>query len=164
MFHSIDPYKVVADVVVAAPLVAGESEAMCCIGVACCSSTEMDHGGQILLLLQRRRGKPPVCQRARDVSVEQGRGQLDRMARHDTAVETVEPARFQILPGAILNHHVIVDAVTLRLEERSVGDLVHADRARCRLVQPQGIPRQTPSPVRPRHRVAPTFNLGKRGQ
>ena len=119
---------------VAASLVAGESEAVCCIGVALCSSTEMDHDGQILLLLERSRSEPLVCQRARDVSVELGRGQLDRMARHDARIETVEPSRFHVVPGAILNHHVIVDAVVLRFAERPVGGLVHADRARCRLV------------------------------
>ena len=105
-----------------------------------------------------------MCQRARDVSVEQGRGQLDRMARHDAAVETVEPARFHVLPGAILDHHVIVDAVALCLAERPVGDLVHADRARRRLVERKGIPRPLPPPVCPRHRVPSPLDLRQRSQ
>src|SRR6266850_3904899 len=79
LLHHVDSLEVGSDVVIAAALVGHHPEAACCIGVARCGSTEMDHGGQILLLLERRWGEPPMCQRTRDVSVEQGRGHLDRM-------------------------------------------------------------------------------------
>ena len=68
------------------------------------------------------------------------------------------------MPGAILNDLVIVDAVVLRLLKRSVGDLVHADRARCWSVEREGIPRPLPPPVRSRHRIAGSLDLGESGQ
>ena len=79
------------------------------------------------------------------------------MARHDARVEAVEPTGVQIVPGAVFDHHMVVDAVALRLLKRPVGDLVHADRARRRLIPLQGIPRRTPPPVGPRHGVASPF-------
>ena len=66
--------------------------------------------------------------------------------------------------GPSSHHHVVVDAVALGFLERGIGDLVHADGARGRLVELERIPRQPPPPVRPRHRVAGALDLRQGGQ
>lgn len=124
----------------------------------------MDQRGEILLPLQRRRCKPPVRQCGCHLSIEQGGSQFDRVAWQDARVEAVEPTRVQVVPGSILDDHVIVNAVALPLLKGSIGDLVHTDRTRCRLVQLQGIPRQTPPPVGPRHRITAALNLSQCGE
>src|SRR5204863_7365237 len=52
----------------------------------------------------------------------------------------------------------------LRFAESSIGNLVHADRARCRAVQLEGIQGQLPAPVRAGYRIAGAFDLGERGE
>ena len=160
--HRIDLREVISDVMVAAPLVGGQPEAAPCIGLARPGAAQVNHCGQILLLLER--GAPLASHRARDAAIQQGCCQLNGVARHDASVEAVEPARVRVVPGSILDHDMVVDAVLLRLAERPVSDLIHADCARRRLVQLERIPRQAPPPVRPCHRVAPALDLSKRGQ
>jgi hypothetical protein len=89
----------------------------------------MDHCSQILLLLRRGDGNPPPAHRIHDAAVQQGRCQFNGMTRHGACVQAVEPTRFHIVPRAILNYHVVVDAVLLGFFERPVRDLVHAHRA-----------------------------------
>jgi len=124
----------------------------------------MDQGGEILLPLQRRRRKSPVRERGCYLSIEQGGSQFDRVTWQDARVEAVEPTRVQVVPGAILDDHMIVNAIALPLLKGSIGDLVHTDRTRCRLVQLQGIPRQTPPPVGPRHRITAALDLSQCGE
>src|SRR5438093_12655329 len=122
-FQRVDLCQVAADVVVAAPLAGGQPEAAARVGVARPAATEMDDGGQILFLLERRGGDPLASHRRRDTAIEEGGGHLDGVARHDARVETVEPARSPLVPGTILDDHMVVDAVALGLPERRVGDL-----------------------------------------
>ena len=143
---------------------AGRLESACGIGAAGSRSTEVNHGGQILLPLERDLADPLRSQRLGDLAIEQRRSQLDGMARQDPGVETVEPARFPIVPRAVLDHHVVVNAIALRLAEGPVGNLVHANRARGRLEQLQGIPRQLPAPVGPCHGIPPALDLRQRSQ
>src|SRR2546428_311414 len=105
------------------------------------SSTEVDDGGEILLLLERGGGDPLATHRRRNTAIQESGGHLDGVARHDAGVDTVEPARSPLVPGAILDDHVVVDAVALGLTERRVGDLVHSDRAPGRPGHLQQIPR-----------------------
>src|SRR5574341_416803 len=164
VLHCIDSCEIVSHVVVAAPFAGGQAKAARGIGAAGSGSTEVDHCGQILLLLERGSGYPPVPNRACNGAIQEGRSQLNGMAWQDAGVEAVEPARFQVVPGAVFHHQVVVDAVAFRFAERPVGDLVHADRARRRLVQLQGIPCQLPTPVGPGHGVPPALHLGERSQ
>ena len=50
--HCIDSCEIIPHVVVAAPLVVGQSKAVRGIGLAGSSSAQVDHGGQILLLAE----------------------------------------------------------------------------------------------------------------
>ena len=149
---------------VAAPLMVGQSETACHIGTAHRGATEVDHGGQILFLLERDPADLSRPHGARDTSIEQRRGQLNGMARHDAAVQAVEPAGIRVAPGALLDHLMIMDAVARGFLESPVRNLVHADRARRRSIEFQGIPGQMPLPVGPCHRVSATLDLSQRGQ
>src|SRR5256885_14190615 len=86
----------------------------------------------------------------------------DSVAGHDARVQAVEPARSHRVPRSPLDHGVIMDAIALRFAERSIGNLVHADRARCRAVQLERIPGQLPAPGRAGYRIAGAFDLGER--
>src|SRR3989442_13978934 len=57
---------------------------------------------------------------------------------------------------------MLMDAIALRFAERSIGNLVHADRARCRAVQLERIPGQLPAPGRAGYRIAGAFDLDAR--
>ncbi len=134
------------------------------IGVARCRATQMDDRSEVLLLLKRHAGDSLGAERAGDAAIEKRRGQLDRVAGHDARVQAVEPARSHRVPRSPLDHGVIMDAIALRFAERSIGNLVHADRARCRAVQLERIPGQLPAPGRAGHRIAGAFDLGERGE
>jgi hypothetical protein len=86
------------------------------------------------------------------------------MARYDAAVEAIEPTGIRVVPRTVLDHSMVMDAVTRGFLERPVRNLIHAHRARRWLVQRQGIPRQMPPPVGPRHRIPSSFNLRQRSQ
>ena len=137
----------------------GQLEAVRSIGVAGSSSAEVDYSGQIVLLPERDRAVLSRPYRTRDASIQQRRSQLDGMARHDAAVEAVKPTGIRVVPRAVLEHLMVRNAVTSRFLEGPVCNLVHADRARRWLVQLQGIPRQTPPPVGPRHRIPSALHL-----
>jgi hypothetical protein len=59
-------------------------------------------------------------QRIRDSAIEERGGELDRVARHDSEGERVEPTRAPRMPRPIGGHDVVVDAVALRLLEGAV--------------------------------------------
>ena len=77
---------------VAASLVGDQPETTGGIPVTGSDPAEVDHGSQILLLHAGRRADGPGCHRVGDSSVEQHRGQFDRMAWQHPSVEAVEPA------------------------------------------------------------------------
>src|SRR2546423_15658404 len=94
------------------------------------------HGrSQVALLCRRgaRDGEAP--EDSADLQIELRRGELHLMAWYHTPVQGVEPARAPVVPGALAPPCVAVDAITPRLRERAVGDLVHPHRAGCRPVQ-----------------------------
>src|SRR5262249_57287556 len=134
-----------------------EAEAPSCIGVAQAGSAQVDDRGEILLLIERRGADSLALERLDDAPIEERSGHLHGVARHDPSVETVEPARARVIPGAVFDHHVTMDAEALRLPERRVGDLVHADGARRWLVHPERIPGESPPPIRPRPRISPAL-------
>src|SRR5262249_12901538 len=93
-------------------------------------TAEMDQRRQVLLLLLRRRCVSITRQNVPDVHVQVGGGQLYRMAWYHAKVETVEPTGMPVVPGAIGNGHMVVNAIVPGLLERPMGELVHADGAR----------------------------------
>ena len=164
VLHRVDSCEITSHVVVAASLVVGQSKSTCHIGAARCGAAEVDHGGQILFLPERDPAYPLRPHGTRDAPIQQSRGQLDGMARHDAAVEAVEPAGILVAPGALRDHLMVMDAVACGFLEGPVRNLVHADCARCRLIEFQGIPRQMPSPVGSCHRIPSTLDLSQRSQ
>ncbi len=81
VLQRIDSCQVVSHVVVAAPLPGGQPEFACGISPSGPGSTQMDHGGQVLLLLKRDRVFPSLSYRLGDLPIEQCRRQFDGMAR-----------------------------------------------------------------------------------
>ena len=65
---------------------------------------------------------------------------LDRVAGDISAIETVEPARIRIVPGALGQDLMVANAIFSRLGERSVGKLKHPDRGRRRPVDFPRVP------------------------
>src|SRR5262245_7046432 len=124
----------------------------------------MDHSGQILFLSERDPANPWRSHGTRDASIEQSRGLLDCMARHDAAVEAIEPAGIRVAPGALFDHLMITDAVARSFRDSRIRNRVPGDRARGRLMELQGIPGQMSSPVSPCHWVSYTLDLRQRGQ
>src|SRR5262249_10218799 len=98
--HRVDAGQIAPHVVVAVLLARRQGEAAARVDVARPVAAEMDHGREILFLLKGRAGHPLTRHRARDVSVEHRRRHLDRVARHDSCVEAIEPARMPIVPRA----------------------------------------------------------------
>src|SRR3990167_3999903 len=102
--------------------------------------TEVNQGREILLLPERDPAAQPGADRLGDGAIERGRGHFDGMARQDARVEAVEPTGIQVVPGAVLDHHMVVDTITRRLAKGPVRDLIHPNRARRRLVPLEWIP------------------------
>src|SRR5437763_14833270 len=59
---------------------------------------------------------------------------------------------------------MVENAIALSLRERRVGQLIHADRARSRLVDRERIRSQTPPPIGGCNGVAGALDLGEGGQ
>src|SRR5262249_58251485 len=111
-----------------------EAEAASCIGVARAGSAQVDDRGEILLLIERRGADSLALERLGDAPIEERSGHLHGVARDDTRVEAVEPARARVVPGAVFDHHVTVDAGALRLPGPPGGDLGHAAGSRRQLL------------------------------
>jgi len=91
--HRVDLREVGANVVVAAALAGRQTETAGRIGVTNPTPAQVDHGGQVLLLLGRGGGHPITLDGARDTAIQEGRRHFDGVTRHDAGVEDVEPAR-----------------------------------------------------------------------
>src|SRR6202163_3075664 len=133
-FHRIDAREIAAHIVIAAPLAFEQMKAAFCKGITGTGTAKMDHRRQLLLVLERSRRYSVPLEDQRDMVIEVGRCQLDRVTRHHPGIEAVEPARMPVIPGPILRDGVIVDAIVPRFRKRSVGYLIHPDGARCRPV------------------------------
>src|SRR5882672_12707704 len=103
-----------------------------------------------------------ALQRARHAAIEIGRREFHRMRRDYPRVETIEPARIPVIPRAVLDNDMIVDAIASRLGERAVGDLVHPHGARRGTVYLEGPGVEGPAPVGAHHRIAGTLDLRER--
>src|SRR2546422_9007564 len=73
----VDMRKVAADVVVATALPGRQPEPASRVGVARSGATQVDDGGQVLLLLQRGGGGPLGLQRLGHAAIQEPGGQLD---------------------------------------------------------------------------------------
>ena len=148
----------------AAVLAGDDAELAPRVRIAGRSAAQVNHRGQVLLLLQAGAGDAVALDDAGDPAIEERRGHLGGMARHHAQVQAVEPARAPVVPRPVGDHGVVADAVALRLEVSRVGDLVHADRARRGPVELERLGRRAPAPLRRRHRVARAFGLRERGE
>src|ERR1700730_627593 len=87
-------------------------------------------------------------------TIEVGGRELDGVIGNHPHIEVVEPTRVPILPGSILDDHVITDAIPLCFGKRAVRDLVHANRTRSRSIYCKRVERPGPAPVGPYDRIA----------
>ena len=137
--HGLHTLDVRARLVIAATLAFGQSESAPGKLIAGPGTAEVDQRGQHLFLRQRYGAHSVALENERDASVQVRRGQLNRIAGNDTGIQTVEPARMPIIPRPVRDDHVIVDAIAARLGEIAIGNLVHADGARCGTVDFEGL-------------------------
>src|SRR3977135_477803 len=96
----VDLREVAGEVVGAAALSRG-LEAAARVSLAPRGAAEVDDGGEILFLLERRRA---AREHVGDPAVEQRRGHLDGVAGHDAGIEAVEPARTGVVPWTVPDH------------------------------------------------------------
>lgn len=162
--QAVDPGEVTAGVMITAFLVGREVEPARNERVPGSRSAEVDDSRKVLLLLPADRGASPGTDRRGDLTIEQGGGQFDGMARNNACVEAVEPTSMHIIPGAVFNHHMVVDAVAFRFSECAIGQLEHPDGARSRSVPIERIPGQSPAPIGSCHGIARSFHLCQRGE
>ena len=160
----VDLCQVAAGVVVAASLAASEPEPAARVCVAGPAPAQVDDRREVLPLLQRGGGDAVAPEGARDRAIQQRCGHFHRVSGHHARVERVEPARPRVVPRAVLDHDVVMDAVASGFGEGAVGDLKHADGARGRPVHLEWVPAESPPPIGPCHRVAAALHLGQCGQ
>src|SRR2546428_3010324 len=98
--HRVDLCQVAADGVGAARIAGGQPEAAACEGVARSSSTEVDDGGEILLLLERGGRAHLAPHRRRDTAIQESGGHLDGVARPDAGGGARETPPSPPLPRA----------------------------------------------------------------
>ncbi len=149
---------------IAAALPLRRPEAAPRIGVARGRAAQVNHRGEIALLLQRGGSELAAPEDLGDAPVKVGRGHLDGVARHHAQVQAIEPARAPVVPRPVLDHRVVANAIALRLAKSAVGNLVHAHRAGGRPVDLEGLVRQAPTPGSAGHRVAGALELRERGE
>ena len=101
--------------------------------VGCAGAAKMDDCSEILFLSGGRAASLGP-DRIGNLTIEKRRSHFNGMTRHDSTVETVEPTGVHVVPGAVFNDLMIVDAVMLSFLKRAVRDLKHADGAGGRLV------------------------------
>src|SRR5690606_40541123 len=123
------------------------------------ASAEVDDRSEPLLLLERRVSNPRARQRLGDAPVEIRGRHLDRVRRHEAVVERIEPARIEVVPRAVLDDLVVVNAIAARLAERAVRDLIHADGARRGPIDLEGLDAEPEAPIRAHDRIARAFDL-----
>ena len=121
---------------IAAALVRHETKVPLYVITARPGTAEMDDGGQVLLLLERRRS---LSDQFRYVTIEERGGQLDCVARDDPGIEAVEPTGVEVVPRSVFDDHMVVDTVALPFLKCAIGDLEHTDCSRSRLIPLEGV-------------------------
>ena len=116
----------------------------------------------MLTLRHPRRRHTPAREDTRHLQVEIRGREFDRVARHHTGVEAVEPAGMPVVPCAVRDDRMFVYAEPACLGEGAVGHLVHAHRTRCRTIDLEGPQAPAPPPVRARHGIAGALGLRER--
>ena len=162
--QAVDPGEVTAGVMITALLVGREVEPARNERVPGTRSAEVDDSRKVLLLLPADRGASPGTDRSCDLTIEQGSSQLDGVARNNARVEAIEPTGMHIIPGAVFDHHMVVDAVAFRFSECAIGQLEHSDGTGSRSIPIERIPGQSPAPIGPCHGIAGSFHLCQRGE
>ena len=157
----VDLCQVAAGIVIAASLAASEPKPAARVCVAGAASAQVDNCREVLTLLQRGSGNAVISESARDRAIQQRCGHFHRVPGHHARVEPVEPARPRVVPGAVLDHDVVMDAVAPGFREGAVGDLKHADGARGRPVHFEWVPTEPPPPIGACHWVAAALHLGQ---
>src|SRR5690349_22953258 len=123
--------EICRDVVVAVVLAGDQMEAATRERLGQPGAAEMNYGGEFLLVLRAGRRVWPVRENPRDIAVQEYRRELGGVAWHDPRME-------QGRGTAGLDDGMVENAIALRLRQRGVGHLVHADSARGRLVDLEG--------------------------
>ena len=130
--HRADLGEICRDIVVTATFAGDQMEAATREGLGGGCTAEMNHCGKLLLLLRVGGRIWSACKNRRDVAVQKHRRELDSVARHDASIKPIEPA-------VVRHDSVVPDAISSCFGEGCVGHLVHADGARSRLVNREGI-------------------------
>ena len=157
LFHRVDFGDIGCDVVIAAALPRHQAEAAAHEYLCRTRATQVNYRGQFLPSLAADPRGSALPENCREISVQEHRGKLCGMARHDPRME-------QIRGTAGLEDGMVENAIAFRLRQRGIGHLVHADSARSRLVHRERIRGQAPPPIGPRSGIAGTFHLGERCQ
>src|SRR5581483_3585307 len=160
-FHGLDAPYVDACLVIAALLASRQPQPSAHVEVTSPLPAQMNDRSQVLLLLQGGKTHAAREQSLGHGAVEICGCHLDRIARDYAHVETVEPARMPIVPAAVLDDVMVVNAIVLRLRKRPIRQLVHAHRARGRAVYLEGMRSPRPAPVGTDDRVAGSFHLSQ---
>src|SRR5689334_5719237 len=105
----------------------------------------MNYRGQLLALLTAVFRLSVMAKNRCELAVQEHCREFGGVAWHDPRME-------QGRGTAGLNDGMVKDAIALRLCQRGVGHLIHADGARSRLVDRERIRGQTPPPIGPRNR------------
>jgi len=155
--HRVDLGEICRDLLIAAALTGDRMEAAVRerLGRAC--AAKMDCRGKLPLLLRAGRRLSRARENRRDFLVQKYCRKLDCTARWDPRIEPDQRA-------AVLEDDMIADAIVSRLGEGCVGHLKHADAARGRLVDREGVPGQPPPPIGARDRIAGGLDLRQRGE
>jgi hypothetical protein len=146
-FHRVDFGDIGCDVVIAAALPRHQAEAAAHEYLCRTRATQVNYRGQFLPSLAADPRGSALPENCRKISVQEHRGKLCGMARHDPRME-------QIRVTAGLEDGMVENAIAFRLRQRGIGNLVHADSAQSRLVHRERIRGQAPLPIGPRSGIA----------
>ena len=91
-FHRVDAHDIAANLVIAAALALEQAQPPSGVRIRCPRAAQVDHGSQILLLLQRRIGNGVTVEHFPHIMIEVRCCEFHGMRGHDARVQAVEPA------------------------------------------------------------------------
>jgi hypothetical protein len=106
--------------VISAALMCNQAQPAPRIPVTRAGTAQVNQRCEILFLPQRRSLDARIGERLGDLAVEIRGRQLDGMRGDDACIQAIEPTRVKVVPRAVLDDDMIVDAVVPRLRERTV--------------------------------------------